>query len=495
MIKVAFHTLGCKLNQLETESIADAFAKAGASIGELSGYADLYVVNTCTVTGKAEQKARHIIRQALSQNPDVTVLVTGCYAQMAQKELEALSPRTVVVPGEYKAALLGLPEWLHENWQEHGDLPDALLQWRGATLASESAAADPFAYNPDNFMRHSRPSVKIEDGCNNRCSYCRVCLARGPARSLSAAQLLNRVRNLQAGGKSEVVLTGVNLAQYRDGEFDFSRLLGFLIENTETIRFRISSYEPDGVDDKFLEVFSNRRVQPHIHLSIQSGSDTVLRRMGRLYSSQELRSAVAALRAAREDPFIAADIITGFPGETESEFGETEALCRELDLAWIHAFPFSPRPGTRAFSMRPQIPQHIAGERVNRLMSVAADGKSRYAARWIGSICDVILERGAGENDMGPEPKDEPESESDEIRAGSAFSPEYFAQGHSSLPEDPKKCRCGTTSNYLKAAIVGVPPGYADGDIVRVKLISPGADCRHDVCAEFLGGAKFSGGA
>lgn len=485
MINVAFHTLGCKLNQLETESIADAFAKAGASIGQLSGRADLYVVNTCTVTGKAEQKARRIIRQVLSQNPGATVLVTGCYAQMAQKELEALSPRTVVVPGEYKAALLGLPEWLHENWQGHGDLPDALLQWRVATLTGKGAAADPFAYNPDNFMQHSRPSVKIEDGCNNRCSYCRVCLARGPARSLSAAELLERVRMLEAGGKREVVLTGVNLSQYRDGEFDFAGLLGFLIGNTDLIRFRISSYEPDGIGDEFLEVFANRRVQPHVHLSIQSGSDTVLGRMGRLYSSQGLTSAVAALRAAREDPFIAADIITGFPGETESEFAETEVLCRELDLAWIHAFPFSPRPGTRAFSMRPQIPQRIAGERVNRLMSIAADGKRRYAARWIGSTCDLILERGAGGDVM------ESESEDGEIRAGSDFSVDYPFQGHLSLPGDPN-LRCGTTSNYLKAAIAGVPRGYGDGDMVRVKLISSGADCRHDVCAEFLCGETLT---
>jgi len=165
---------------------------------------------------------------------------------------------------------------------------------------------------------------------------------------------------MEAHGKHEVVLTGVNLAQYLDrndailpfGPHQISRSLGFLISNTNSIHFRISSYEPDCIDETFLKVFSNPRVQPHIHVSIQSGSDTVLERMARRYTAQDVRNAVASLRQARRDPFVAADIITGFPGETEDEFAQTEALCSELDLAWIHAFPFSSRPGTKAFDMR-----------------------------------------------------------------------------------------------------------------------------------------------
>ena len=458
MIHVAFHTLGCKLNQLETESIADAFLKVQATILDGPELSNLYIVNTCTVTGKAEQKARHAIRQALAQNPETTVIVTGCYAQMAKDELEAISPRTVVVPGEKKSALLELPEWLHDNWQEHGDLLDAVLQWRD-TILSTAGSIDPFAFNPDNFIQHSRPSLKIEDGCNNRCAYCRVCLARGPARSLSAVELLRRVQLMEAHGKHEVVLTGVNLAQYLDrndailplDRIRFPDLLVFLISNTNSIHFRISSYEPDCIDETFLKVFSNPRVQPHIHVSIQSGSDTVLERMARRYTAQDVRNAVASLRQARRDPFVAADIITGFPGETEDEFAQTEALCSELDLAWIHAFPFSSRPGTKAFDMRPQIPQRVAGERVMRLTSLALEGKKRYAERWLDSVVDVILERESDEQDVG----------------------------------DPN-LRFGTTANYLKAAILDVPPSLKDGEMIRVRLIVPGTGHKSDVLARYV---------
>lgn len=458
MIHVAFHTLGCKLNQLETESIADAFLKVQATILDGPELSNLYIVNTCTVTGKAEQKARHAIRQALAQNPETTVIVTGCYAQMAKAELEAISPRTVVVPGEKKSALLELPEWLHDNWQEHGDLLDAVLQWRD-TILSTAGSIDPFAFNPDNFIQHSRPSLKIEDGCNNRCAYCRVCLARGPARSLSAVELLRRVQLMEAHGKHEVVLTGVNLAQYLDrndailplDRIRFPDLLVFLISNTNSIHFRISSYEPDCIDETFLKVFSNPRVQPHIHVSIQSGSDTVLERMARRYTAQDVRNAVASLRQARRDPFVAADIITGFPGETDDEFAQTEALCSELDLAWIHAFPFSSRPGTKAFDMRPQIPQRVAGERVMRLTSLALEGKKRYAERWLDSVVDVILERESDEQDVG----------------------------------DPN-LRFGTTANYLKAAILDVPPSLKDGEMIRARLIAPGTGHKSDVLARYV---------
>ncbi|MCE5257231.1 MAG: radical SAM protein, partial [Spirochaetaceae bacterium] len=411
--------------------------------------------------GKAEQKARRVIRQALSQNPGAVVLITGCYAQMDQQELSSLDPRAVIIPGERKSTLLELPGWLQENWQGHGDLLDAILEWRNTAMAIPALRSDPFAYNPVNFIRHSRPSIKIEDGCNNRCSYCRVCLARGPALSLPATDLLSRVKMLEAAGKAEVVLTGVNLSQYRDGELDFSGLLDFLLKNTDVIQFRISSYEPDRVDDSFLKVFSNQRVQPHVHLSIQSGSDEVLRRMARPYTAQKLRSAAAALRSVRDDPFMAADIITGFPGETEAEFAKTLALCTELDLAWIHAFPFSPRPGTSAYSMRPQIPQRLAGERVDKLMAIAEEGKRRYASRWFGKTCDLILEHGSDEDGFDLLPTDE------------------------RYPCDAP-VRFGTTANYLKAEIHGVPATYGDGTMIRVRIRMPGTDSRHDVIADFV---------
>ncbi|HCO48896.1 MAG TPA: tRNA (N(6)-L-threonylcarbamoyladenosine(37)-C(2))-methylthiotransferase MtaB, partial [Spirochaetaceae bacterium] len=200
----------------------------------------------------------------------------------------------------------------------------------------------------------------MEDGCDNRCAYCRVCLARGPAVSLPADRVLERVRELEEAGKAEVVLTGINLAHYRDGALRFPGLLARLIEGTKSIRFRISSYEPEFIDQAFLSAFAHPRVQPHVHLSVQSGSDTVLRRMARPYTAARVAEAVAALRATRDDPFLAADIIAGFPGETDAEFEETFVFCRDMDFAWIHAFPFSARPGTKAFDMRPKVPERVA---------------------------------------------------------------------------------------------------------------------------------------
>ena len=427
LLKVAFQTLGCKLNQLETESLADAFSAAGALIIPFDEEADLYVVNTCTVTSKAEQKARRVMRQALVQNPQAVVLVTGCYAQMDPEGLALVHPRTVIIPGDEKSALLALAAWLQDNWQGHGDLQEAVVEWKAGLRA---AAGDRFAYHPRNFAFHSRPSLKIEDGCDNRCAYCRVCLARGPAVSLPADRVLERIRELEEAGKAEVVLTGINLAHYRDGALRFPGLLARLIEGTKSIRFRISSYEPEFIDEAFLSAFANPRVQPHVHLSVQSGSDTVLRRMARPYTAARVAEAVAALRATRDDPFLAADIIAGFPGETDAEFEETFVFCRDMDFAWIHAFPFSARPGTKAFDMRPKVPERVAGERVARLGALARAGKAAYIRRWIGKTLPLILEKGEEGQDMG------------------------------------------TTANYLKASVIGIPAALAPGAILSVTLTS-----------------------
>jgi len=416
-LRVAFHSLGCKLNQLETESLADAFRASGAAIaGSRAGSeveedgarrevrddpaedscvgADLVIVNTCTVTSKAEQKARRIARAALTRNPGAAVLLTGCYAEMGERELEALGERVIVVPGTEKDAILELGAWLAENWQGHGELDRALREWR-AGLGGR--ATDRFAYKPERFGFHSRPALKVQDGCDNRCSYCRVCLARGRSSSLPAAEALERARALEERGAAEIVLTGVNLSQYDDEGRGFAELVRLLLEGTERVAYRLSSFEPDRVDEAFLEVFSERRVRPHAHLPIQSGSDPILARMARPYRRDRVLGAVVALRRARKDPFLACDLITGFPGETEADFEATLDLARECGFAWIHAFPFSARPGTKAWDMRPRVPERIAGERVGALTALARAGKAAYAARWIGEELEAVVEAGGAE--------------------------------------------------------------------------------------------------
>jgi len=465
LLRVAFRTLGCKLNQLETESIADAFAGAGAKIISFDEAADLCVVNTCTVTGKAEQKARRVIRQALAQNPQAVVLVTGCYAQMDPEGLSLVHPRSVVLPGEEKAELLRLAGWLHENWQGHGDLFDAVVEWKHGLAARGSirddaaahvdsgiapAVSDRFSYHPKTFAFHSRPSMKIQDGCDNRCAYCRVCLARGPSFSLGHEELLSRVRDLETSGKAEVVLTGINLSQYRDGDMKFPGLLAYLDENTLSIRFRISSYEPERIDEAFLRAFTHPRVQPHVHLAVQSGSSSVLRRMARPYDAERVRAAVASLRTVKDDPFIAADMIAGFPGETDEEFEETYALCRDLDFAWIHAFPFSARPGTRAFDMRPKVPERVAGERTARLSELARAGKTAYVKRWAGKTIGAILEK-SGNHEADDE-----------------VSIQSITPGGEPAAS---KTRIGTSSNYLKIRIDGVPESLQPGTWVEAEIV------------------------
>jgi threonylcarbamoyladenosine tRNA methylthiotransferase MtaB len=428
--RVAFHTLGCKLNQLETESFADAFARCGWTVlPSDSDGADLVLINTCTVTSKAEQKARRIIRLALASDPGTAALVTGCYAQVEAEAIEAIDPRVAALPGAVKDAVLGLPDWLRSRgFQDQGgsDLVQILREWI-AGLGSATAGEGRFAYDPETFAFHSRPLLKVQDGCDNECSYCRVRIARGRASSLPAAEALSRARALEAAGRAEIVLTGVNLSQYRDGETDFPALLRLLVAGTSRICFRLSSYEPDRLDAAFLEVFSEPRLRPHVHLAVQSGADPVLERMGRRYGRKTVIEAVEALRRARQDPFIGADLIVGFPGETEEDAQAGLELARQCDFGWIHAFRFSPRPGTAAASMPGRVPERVAGERAEALLGLARRGKAAYVGRWAGRSVEAVLEE-----------------------SGDA-----------------------TTANYLKVGIRGLPQGARRGQALECRIEEP----------------------
>lgn len=398
MLSISFHTLGCKLNQLETESIAEAFKKEGFSLVEWGRPADIFVVNTCTVTSKAEQKARRMIRKALRDNPAACLIATGCYAQLDGKALEGLSEdgRIFVVAGELKAVLLDLPAYLMDHGCTSVDIIPLMHRWMAdrlvASEAHEQGQKNPFRFNVQDYSFHSRAFLKIQDGCNNSCAFCRVRLARGRSESLSAQLVLERLQQLEAHGFAEAVLTGVNLHQYKDGEIDFTALLEYLLSGTKTIALRISSTEPDGVDGRFAAVFAHPRIRPHIHLSVQSGSNRILQKMRRRYRAEQVAEAVARLRLAKGDPFIACDIITGFPGETDEDFEETYELCKALDFSFIHAFPYSPRPGTEAYTMQDRVSESLSGARLERLLTLAEQGKASYVTRWIGRNVSAIVE-------------------------------------------------------------------------------------------------------
>ena len=433
MYTIHFETLGCKLNQIETESIARFCADAGFGVTMAHSTASqaetapvLSIVNTCTVTAKAEQKARRIIRMLLAKFPFSAVLVTGCYAQVEKTQIEQIDSRIVVVPGTAKDTLADFPQFFMSlltkagapktaeeaaalakdlrAWQPLKQIPAEQSENRLKPNSKDAKAIESvnkFRLATDSFMHHSRGSIKIQDGCSNRCAYCRICIARGESVSLAPAEVLKRVRDIESGGQTEVVLTGVNLTLYRgtlqtesgERKMDFADLLEYLLENTGTISFRISSLYPERVDEALCRIIAHKRIRPHFHLSVQSGSNAILRAMHRPYTAETVVAAVENLRKAKDNPFIACDIIAGFPGETDKDFEQTQELCKKCRFTYVHAFPFSPRPGTEAYTMKNQIPQRIAGERVKWLSEFACKSKTEYAKSFEGKTLKAVVEK------------------------------------------------------------------------------------------------------
>ena len=445
MLTIHFETLGCKLNQIETESIARFCTDAGfqatmahSTASQAETTPVLSIINTCTVTAKAEQKARRIIRMLLAKFPCSAVLVTGCYAQVEKAQIEQIDSRIAVVPGTAKDMLAEFPRFFMEmlskqqapqtaeeaaavaeaikSWTElhiqaaaqaqatqaNNKLkPPAALKAQTSKNAQDFATVNKFRLATDSFMHHSRGSIKIQDGCSNRCAYCRICIARGKSVSLEPAEVLKRVHAIEASGQAEIVITGVNLTLYRgtlnqDGAekpMDFAELLQYLLENTSTVSFRISSLYPERVDDALCKVIAHERVRPHFHLSVQSGSNSILKAMHRPYTAETVVAAIEKLRQVKQNPFIACDIIAGFPGETDEDFEQTKELCNKCKFTYVHAFPFSPRPGTEAYTMKNQVPQRIAGERVKWLSNFARASKAEYAKAFEGKILKAVVEK------------------------------------------------------------------------------------------------------
>ena len=416
---VHFETLGCRLNQDESEGAARCFFSAGFKCDleniSASSLEDenviLCIINTCTVTAKAEQKARRIIRLLLKKYKNSCILVTGCYAEVEADEIKKIEPsRICIVPGTKKFILSYIAQMMKDKTEiSCAELESFILQKEKDFEKSLAAKNLNFMLYTPVFEKHSRASIKVQDGCNNSCAFCRIHFARGKAVSLDVAEVVSRVRELENLGKKEVVFTGVNLTQYagkyfeNDGDksvekiADFADLLKIVLEKTEKIFIRISSLYPQSVNEKFCSVIKNPRVAPSFHLSVQSGSDSILKEMNRPYDAQKVLSAAKMLREAKENPFLSCDIIAGFPGETEDDFSKTCELCEKIGFAWIHAFPFSARPGTKAFSMKNQIPERIKDERVKVLSKLALKGKVNYIDSFIGKELFALSENSRSE--------------------------------------------------------------------------------------------------
>ncbi len=398
-MRVAFYTLGCKLNQSESEALATAFGRRGFSLVAPStkSIAEIFVVNSCTVTSKAEQKARRMIRAFARSNPASAVLVTGCYAQMDPEKIDELGGNVVVLPLDAKASVIDLPEFLETAAGEGFTPLEAVRRFAAdrsaAAVAGDRATLDRFRFEDASGATRSRGFLKVQDGCNNTCAYCRVRLARGKSVSLPLDALLERARALEAEGFGEIVLTGVNLTAWKDGESELADMLIALDRELTYSRIRLSSMEPDMISPRLARAAGLERVRPHYHLPVQSGSDRILAAVGRNYGADQVLKAVYLLCEARPDPFLAADIIVGLPGETDSDFERTMNLVRECGFAHIHAFPFSPRPGTPLFDAPGKVPERIAGKRLARLGELSSQLHAEFISRRLGTIEEAIIER------------------------------------------------------------------------------------------------------
>jgi len=374
--RIAIATLGCKVNQFETAAMAEQLRTAGWELVPFSAQADLYLINSCTVTSRSDAETRRLIRRARRLNPAARVVATGCYAQVQPAVLAAMPELDQVLGNEEKQRIA---ELLIQGDNQVTDL-------------STLKAAGPLRLT--SHLEHTRAFLQVQNGCENGCSYCIVPAARGPNRSASPDEVIATVQRLAANGYQEVVLTGIHLGAYgldQQPASSLTCLVRQLEQQTAIPRLRLGSIEPNELTDELLECFvSSNRLCPHLHIPLQSGCDTVLERMGRRYRADFYRSVVERAAAALPDAFIAADLIVGFPAESEAEFNATLRLVAELPLADLHVFPYSRRPGTPAADLPDQVPPQIITRRAEQLRRLAAEKRSAFQQRFIGQTLQVL---------------------------------------------------------------------------------------------------------
>ena len=389
--KIAFLTLGCKVNTYETDAMKLLFQNAGYNIVEFSECADIYVVNTCSVTNMADRKSRQMLHRAKKINPDAIVVAAGCYVQSAKEKLEEDPTIDVVIGNNCKSTIVDIVENYRKNKTSLVCVEDLFHATKYEKLSIEDAG------------EHTRAFIKIQDGCNQFCSYCIIPYTRGRIRSRNLDDILAEVKVLAQNGYKEIVLTGIHLSSY-GADFankNFVSLQGKpllevikALENINGIqRIRLGSLEPRIVTDTFVkELVSYKKVCPHFHLSLQSGCDTTLKRMNRQYSISEYEQGCKILRKYYEHPAITTDVIVGFPGETTEEFEITKEFLTNIAFSQMHIFKFSPRKGTKAETMPEQVPEQQKTERSNILINLDQKLQETYQNYFIGKTEAVLFE-------------------------------------------------------------------------------------------------------
>lgn len=366
-ILVALETLGCKLNQAESEQLTAELIAAGCSIVPAEQFADIYILNTCTVTHIADRKSRHFVRLAHRLNPSARIVVTGCYAERAAAEVAAIEGVDLVIGNDQK-------EQLVEILRSAGYIP---VDGVGDLVLAQN---------------RTRSFIKAQDGCNNYCSYCIVPLVRGSENSLSPDLVISAIKNRVEAGFREVVLTGTEIGSYHSGGLDIGGLLERILRETQLPRLRLTSLQPEEIKAELVSLWQDSRLCRHFHISLQSGSDGVLKRMNRHYTARDYAGKVDLLRSNLPDTAITTDVIVGFPGETEKEFEESYAFCRDLKFTRLHIFPYSARQGTPAASMPEQVSPAIKKERSQRMIELADESRREFNSRFIGQTAEVLFE-------------------------------------------------------------------------------------------------------
>jgi threonylcarbamoyladenosine tRNA methylthiotransferase MtaB len=374
-VKVFLETLGCKLNQAETESLTWQLAAAGHHIVSHAEMADAYVLNTCTVTGTADAKARRRLRSVHRRNPGALLVATGCYAQRDPDTLATIPGVGLVVSNAAKS-----------------ELPSRLNDLAGSALCPAAGPAGVAAVTPAASLR-TRSFIKVQEGCHGTCAYCIVPMVRPEERSVTASRVLAEVRQRLSRGVKEIVLTGTEVGAYADGGRNLRDLIADILAGTPVARLRLSSLQPPEISLALLSLWADPRMCPHFHISVQSGSDAMLSLMRRRYRVRDYVGALSAIRQLVPDAAITTDVIVGFPGETGGMFEESHRLCREMQFAGIHVFPFSSRPGTAAASFPGRVDSREKRDRTEKMLDLAAESARRFRGSFSGKIRPVLWER------------------------------------------------------------------------------------------------------
>ncbi|NPC93367.1 tRNA (N(6)-L-threonylcarbamoyladenosine(37)-C(2))-methylthiotransferase MtaB [Bacillus sp. WMMC1349] len=384
MATVAFHTLGCKVNHYETEAIWQLFKENGFERKEFESVADVYVINTCTVTNTGDKKSRQVIRRAIRQNPDAVICVTGCYAQTSPAEIMAIPGVDIVVGTQDREKML---DYIKQYQKERQPINGVGNIMKAKVFEELDVPA---------FTDRTRASLKIQEGCNNFCTFCIIPWARGLLRSRDPEAVIRQAQQLVDAGYKEIVLTGIHTGGYGEDmkDYNFAQLLRELDSRVKGLkRIRISSIEASQITDEVIEVLDRSdKIVRHLHIPLQSGSNSVLKRMRRKYTMEFFADRLTKLKKALPGLAVTSDVIVGFPGETDEEFMETYRFIKEHKFSELHVFPYSKRTGTPAARMENQVDENLKNERVHQLIALSNQLAKEYASNYEGDVLEIIPE-------------------------------------------------------------------------------------------------------